>query len=103
MWNQARLTFRFSDLKELNLSNNNLTTLVRQSLGDLPKLQVLDIRFNRLESLKDTVRALSKCAKLDTLWMQVRAFALPCNIPPGDHIPGQFGHAKHWNATIVLY
>ena len=69
---QTTLPFRFSSLRELLLANNRLTTIANQGLSDLPSLTTLDIRFNELRSLVETVKALSKCAKLTALRMQVR-------------------------------
>ena len=68
---QTKLSFRFIELRELRLARNRLSTLANQGLSNLPNLELLDVRYNVLESLPVTIRALSKCAKLKTLFLLV--------------------------------
>lgn len=61
----------FKDLVELDLSDNQLTTLKGQGLGHLPPLADLDLRHNQLESVEAALAELEQCASLQVLRFQV--------------------------------
>ena len=59
-------------LRVLDLSNNNIKSLVGQGLQFLNGLVVLDLRHNAINSFDETVDELSKCPALETLYLEVR-------------------------------
>ena len=61
----------FRDITTLNVSGNNVTTLIGQGLAYLPNLTELNISNNALVSIEEVLVELEKCKKLQVLTMQV--------------------------------
>lgn len=66
----VRAVQKFINLTHLNLSKNRITNLERQELGNLPRLQSLDIRHNPIQSKQDAIMGLRECDALTQVFLE---------------------------------
>lgn len=78
---EARTFEKFPNLKELDLSNNEITIIRADAFLGLSYLMYLNLSHNRLSNVAGIFNSLSKLKTLDISWNFIKVISLfTCNI-----------------------